>query len=123
MNTSQRAARANADDTDDKLFAHLQYLIERRQLDALLQPIIRMDNGDILGYEGLIRGPLNSPLHLPAQLFSVARAKGPTQGMALEQLCRQVVLQRFAELKLPASCFSMSARNACCCAPTRLCQT
>jgi diguanylate cyclase (GGDEF)-like protein len=109
MTTPQRA---RVDDTDDKLFAHLQYLVEHRQLNALLQPIIGMAGGDILGYEGLIRAPLNSPLHMPAKLFEIARKRGPQHEMALEKMCRQVVLQRFVALKLPGKLF-LNVSPAC----------
>lgn len=109
MKILQRTARAHDPDTAEQLLAHLQDIIKRRQLSALLQPIIRMASGDILGYEGLIRAPQGSPLHMPAKLFDVART-GPgagagALGMALEQLCREVVLQRFAKLKLPGKLF------------------
>jgi diguanylate cyclase (GGDEF)-like protein len=82
---------------------HLLDIIARRQLTALLQPIIQMGSGEIMGYEGLIRGPSDSPLHSPLNLFKVARANGLT--VQTEHLCRRVVLERFAELGLPGKLF------------------
>lgn len=81
----------------------LHDILAGRKLSALFQPIIQMASGDIIGYEGLIRGPSDSPLHAPMNLFKVARACGLT--LEVEHLCRQVVLERFAELKLPGKLF------------------
>ncbi|MEG1117165.1 MAG: EAL domain-containing protein, partial [Janthinobacterium sp.] len=78
-------------------------ILAGRKLSALFQPIIHMHSGDIIGYEGLIRGPSDSPLHAPMNLFKVARAHDLT--LEVEHLCRQVVLERFAELQLPGKLF------------------
>lgn len=82
---------------------HLHDIVARRQLTALLQPLVRMDSASIMGYEGLIRGPSDSPLHSPLKLFKVARACGMT--VEVEHLCRRVVLERFAELRLDGNLF------------------
>jgi diguanylate cyclase (GGDEF)-like protein len=86
-----------------KLSRRLREIIEKRQLHALFQPVLQMDGGDIIGYEGLIRGPSDSPLHSPMTLFKVARANNLT--VEVEHLCRQVVIERFAELALPGKLF------------------
>ena len=91
------------EDEDAVLRAHLHDIIARRQLSALFQPIVHMQTGDIIAYEGLIRGPSDSPLHAPMNLFKVARACGLT--VQVEHLCRQVILERFAELELPGKLF------------------
>jgi diguanylate cyclase (GGDEF)-like protein len=62
-----------------------------------------MQNGEIIGFEGLIRGPSDSPLHSPLNLFKVANSAGMSG--VVEHLCRQVVLERFAELALPGKLF------------------
>ncbi|HZX27789.1 MAG TPA: GGDEF domain-containing protein [Telluria sp.] len=85
------------------LVHHLHDIVARRQLTALLQPLVQMDSGEILGYEGLIRGPSDSPLHSPLNLFKAARSCGMT--VQVEHLCRRVVLERFAELDLPGKLF------------------
>ena len=81
----------------------LHDILAGRKLSALFQPIIHMQSGEIIGYEGLIRGPSDSPLHAPMNLFKVARAHDLT--LEVEHLCRQVVLERFAELQLPGKLF------------------
>lgn len=87
----------------NKLHERLQEIMERRQLSALFQPIVNMQNGEIVGYEGLIRGPSDSPLHSPLNLFKVATSAGVMT--EVEHLCRRVVLERFAELALPGKLF------------------
>jgi diguanylate cyclase (GGDEF)-like protein len=77
--------------------------MERRQLSALFQPIVAMQSGEIIGFEGLIRGPSDSPLHSPLNLFKVATSAGMMT--EVEHLCRRVVLERFAELALPGKLF------------------
>jgi EAL domain-containing protein (putative c-di-GMP-specific phosphodiesterase class I) len=88
---------------DAMLLSRLNEILEQRQLNALFQPIIQMQTGDIIGYEGLIRGPSDSPLHSPMNLFKVARANNLS--VEVEHMCRRVVLERFAELKLPGKLF------------------
>lgn len=97
------AAVAAEPDSEDMLGAHLHDIIARRQLSALFQPIIQMQTGEIIAYEGLIRGPSDSPLHAPMNLFKVARANNLT--VEVEHLCRRIVLERYAELKLPGKLF------------------
>ena len=95
--------RPELEDEEAVLRAHLYDILARRQLSALFQPIVNLQNGDIIAYEGLIRGPSDSPLHSPMSLFKVARASGLT--VQVEHLCRQVILERFAELQLPGKLF------------------
>src|SRR5690606_26196211 len=51
-------------------------ILERRALTPLFQPIADLRTGDIVGYEGLIRGPVDSQLFSPEVLFRVAGASG-----------------------------------------------
>ncbi|MBX9799533.1 MAG: GGDEF domain-containing protein, partial [Burkholderiaceae bacterium] len=97
---------AQYEDTDqaaDHLVQRLKEVIEHRQLTPLFQPIIRMQSGEIIGYEGLIRGPSDSPLHSPLNLFKVARACNLS--VEVEHLCRRITLEKFAELRLPGKLF------------------
>jgi diguanylate cyclase (GGDEF)-like protein len=81
----------------------LQEIIAQRKLSALFQPIIDMKNGEFLGFEGLIRGPADSPLHSPINLFGAAEQQGVS--LEVEMLARKVVLEAFARQKLPGSLF------------------
>ncbi len=81
----------------------LEEIIAGRKLSALFQPIITMKNGEFLGFEGLIRGPADSPLHSPFNLFSAAEQQGLS--LEVEMLARQIVLESFARQKLPGNLF------------------
>lgn len=98
-----RAAGAAPTGDEDPMLILLHEIIAQRKLTALFQPIVRMRNGEILGYEGLIRGPSNTPLHSPLALFKVARAH--QLSVQMEYLCRHIVLTRFAQLGLPGNLF------------------
>jgi diguanylate cyclase (GGDEF)-like protein len=92
-------------DSDDsqELETTLREILEQRKLTALFQPLLDLGSGEFLGYEGLIRGPANSPLHSPVNLFSAALRLDLS--LELEMLCRQIVLETFARLNLPGSLF------------------
>lgn len=81
----------------------LEEIIAARKLSALFQPIITMKNGEFLGFEGLIRGPADSPLHSPFNLFNAAEQQGLS--LEVEMLARQIVLESFARQKLPGNLF------------------
>lgn len=81
----------------------LQNILKQRKLSALFQPIITLCDGTILGYEGLIRGPADCPLHSPANLFSAAAQQGLS--VEVEMLSRQIVLAAFAAQNLPGKLF------------------
>ena len=73
-------------------------------MTALFQPIIDLKSGEFIGFEGLIRGPADSPLHSPINLFGAAEQQGLQ--LELEMLSRQIVLETFARLNLPGNLFS-----------------
>ena len=50
----------------------LHEIIQQRKLTALFQPILNLKTGEFYGYEGLIRGPSDSTLHSPINLFGAA---------------------------------------------------
>ncbi|MBI1175435.1 MAG: EAL domain-containing protein [Sideroxydans sp.] len=81
----------------------LHDILSQRSLTALFQPILDLKGGEFIGFEGLIRGPSNSVLHSPFNLFGAAQQHG--LALEIEMLCRQVVLETFARLKLPGSLF------------------
>ena len=81
----------------------LHEILHHRNLNALFQPVIDMRNGEITGYEGLIRGPADSSLHSPLNLFETAQRLGLT--LETEMLSRQIVLETFAKLNLPGNLF------------------
>ncbi len=81
----------------------LQDILNQRNLYALFQPVMNISDGTFLGFEGLIRGPADSPLHSPINLFAAARQQGLS--LEVEMLCRQIVLESFAAQNLPGNLF------------------
>lgn len=81
----------------------LQEILERRALSAIFQPIMDISNSQFLGFEGLIRGPADSPLHSPINLFAAAKQQGLS--LEVEMLCRQIVMEAFAAQRLPGKLF------------------
>jgi diguanylate cyclase (GGDEF)-like protein len=95
---------SNIDDSGrNVLLIPLKKIIEERQLSARFQPIIQMSDGLVLGYEGLIRGPSDSPLHSPLHLFQAAAEHNLS--VTVEHLCRRIVLEQFKLLNLPGKLF------------------
>jgi len=81
----------------------LQAILAQRSLSAAFQPILDLNGEGYIGFEGLIRGPANSPLHSPVDLFGAAQQYGLS--LETEMLSRQIVLESFARLKLPGRLF------------------
>lgn len=81
----------------------LQQLLEASELQAWFQPLVDLQSGDIVGYEGLIRGPADSPLHAPARLFGEAERLGIADNV--ESAARLAVIRQFALLALPGRLF------------------
>ena len=81
----------------------LQDILNQRDLSALFQPAMDFSSGTFIGYEGLIRGPADSPLHSPVNLFGAAKQQGLS--LKIEMLCRQIVLESFAAQNLPGQIF------------------
>lgn len=81
----------------------LRDILRHRRLTAWFQPIIDLKGGGIIGYEALIRGPSDSPLHSPLNLFMVAHGCGRL--VELDLLCREVNIQTFARLRLSGKLF------------------
>jgi EAL domain-containing protein (putative c-di-GMP-specific phosphodiesterase class I)/GGDEF domain-containing protein len=77
----------------------LQQLLASRDLQAWFQPVLDLKSGGVVGYEGLIRGPADNPLHSPTRLFGEAERLGLSS--EAEEAARLVVIQQFAELSLP----------------------
>jgi len=81
----------------------LHTVIQQQNLKVHFQPIVHVQTRQIYGYEGLIRGPVNTVLHSPTRLFEAATRAGCLA--ELDLLCRQSVIKRFAQLRLPGRLF------------------
>jgi len=100
---TQRASAYASKQRGGGMLAHLNEIIGQHLLTALFQLVIDLRSGTVFGYEGFIRGPSDSPLHSPINLFNVAARYGLM--VEIEHLCRRVVLERFTELGLPGKLF------------------
>lgn len=78
--------------------AALRAILAHDRLSPVFQPIVELASKRIIGYEGLIRGPSNSFLHSPLNLFETAEQHGLL--LQTERLARRVTIQRFADLTL-----------------------
>lgn len=99
---SHVADRHVGDDRNRK-YDLLQSIIDNCSLTAVFQPIVDMRNSNIMGYEGLIRGPSDGPLHAPIALLQAAEMRGRL--FEIERLCRKVTLESFVRLKLTGRLF------------------
>ncbi|MBC3476246.1 EAL domain-containing protein [Pseudomonas taiwanensis] len=81
----------------------LSVILAHRSIHSLFQPIISPNDGRIFGHEALSRGPSNSPLHSPLNLFTIARQAGRLT--ELEATCRESACRRFSEQNLEGKLF------------------
>ncbi|MDZ3990309.1 EAL domain-containing protein [Pseudomonas sp. Teo4] len=81
----------------------LSAILAHRSIHSLFQPIICPEDGRIFGHEALSRGPSNSPLHSPLNLFTIARQAGRLT--ELEATCRESACRRFSEQNLEGKLF------------------
>jgi diguanylate cyclase (GGDEF)-like protein len=81
----------------------LEVIIQEKQLSVYFQPIVDNNARTICGYEALIRGPINSPLHSPVILFEATRKQGSL--VKLELLCRELSILQFKKLNLSGKLF------------------
>lgn len=104
--------------TYDVLGSDLSRIILQRQLNPLFQPILDTRTGQVFGFEGLIRGPSDTVLHSPINLFNVARLTGQTP--QLEEACCQTLIKAYAHqapggrlfLNVGPAFFTRSTRRA-----------
>jgi len=82
---------------------HLWQILTQDLLYPHFQPIVDLRSGELIGHEALIRGPKDSPLHSPVDLFNTAIQY--EQLHALELSCRRLSLKRYAELEMNGKLF------------------
>jgi len=81
----------------------LTRILKGKLLTPVFQPIVSVNQKKIIGYEALIRGPSDSPLHSPPNLFDTARQHD--KHTQLEFVCREITISQFANLRLPGKLF------------------
>lgn len=85
------------------MLAELQRILSSESVSSLYQPIIDRYSGEIFAYEALSRGPSDSVLHAPLQLFDYARQHGLLS--EIENLCRKKAIEGFVRQQLPGKLF------------------
>jgi EAL domain-containing protein (putative c-di-GMP-specific phosphodiesterase class I)/GGDEF domain-containing protein/CBS domain-containing protein len=78
-------------------------ILEGKLLTPVFQPIVSVNQRQIVGYEALIRGPSDSPLHSPSNLFDTAERHDLQT--TLEFVCREIAIRRFAQMNIPGKLF------------------
>ena len=78
------------------LEGHLRQILAGRRLSPRFQPILQLRLGTVFSHEGLIRGPSDTVLHSPHNLFNVAQRAGLLQ--ELESECLRSILGAWADL-------------------------
>jgi len=73
-------------------------ILNGKLLTPVFQPIVSLSQKKIMGYEALIRGPSDSALHSPFNLFTTAEKYNLST--RLEFLCREIAIQRYADLNI-----------------------
>jgi EAL domain-containing protein (putative c-di-GMP-specific phosphodiesterase class I) len=75
---------------------HLQEMIRKQWVRMLFQPIVRLDNRDLIGYEALARGMHSDLSANPAELLALAERCGMLS--SLSQLFRHMAVQDSRQL-------------------------
>jgi len=78
-------------------------ILAAQKINIHFQPIITANGQAIFAYEALSRGPADSTLCSPIQLFS--EAKRQQQLFALESICRRKAIEQFTQQQLPGKLF------------------
>lgn len=78
-------------------------IIDQETVYSVFQPIIHLDDGSILGYEALLRGPEATCFHAPIPLFQAAEAVGRL--FELECIARKKAIECFIQQDLPGKLF------------------
>jgi EAL domain-containing protein (putative c-di-GMP-specific phosphodiesterase class I) len=97
LESEMRAAAKMALDLGGR--AAVQDIIDRRLLRTVLQPIVTVAEGRVVGVEALSRGPLNSAYERADLLFGAAGRSGLTE--ALELACATQAITYWRQLPEP----------------------
>jgi EAL domain-containing protein (putative c-di-GMP-specific phosphodiesterase class I) len=83
-------------ETRHRLHAEFQRILSKEQVTCVYQPVVRVGDYAVVGYELLARGPIQSELHRPDVLFEVARDQGRVP--ELDRLCRMMAARASSTL-------------------------
>ena len=87
-------ARAHPDrrvaDRDRVWRAELHRIIRDGAITVLFQPIVHLESREVIGYEALARGPLDTAFEAPRALFALGERFGGSSD--LDRMCREAAL-------------------------------
>ena len=95
--------KENVTQIRDEAAAQARRVVAGRELAVVFQPIFGFREGRIMGYEALVRGPADSLVCAPQDLFAAAQHAG--LAVELNVICIQEVLRAFARRSLEGSLF------------------
>ena len=87
----------------EDLHEELLDILRQESLKAMFQPILDLRGKAVHGFEGLIRGPSDSVLHAPLNLFRTARRLGLE--FELEVACCRTLIRAYAKSSLQQRLF------------------
>ena len=96
IDEATRGIQVEREENYTRLVEELDRILASEQITCVYQPVINLETFDVLGYEVLARGPLQSQLHLPDILFNVARDQGRVE--ELDRVCRVMAARGGATL-------------------------
>ena len=97
------AMKENVTQIREEAAAQLRRVLAGREISIVFQPIFGFREGRIVGYEALVRGPSDSLVCAPMDLFGAAQQAG--LAVELNVVCIQEVLRAFARRRLEGSLF------------------
>jgi EAL domain-containing protein (putative c-di-GMP-specific phosphodiesterase class I) len=83
-----------------RTFRDVDDVIDARAVEPVFQPIVRLDLGEVVGYEALARGPQGTPWANPMELFEAATKCGRLA--ELDWVCRAAAYRVALQARLPA---------------------
>ena len=89
--------------TPDARSAAFAAVLAERRVHIVFQPLLDLRSRSFHGFEALVRGPAESGLERPDQLFAAARACDRVA--EFDRLCVQTAIERFAALDLQGQLF------------------
>jgi EAL domain-containing protein (putative c-di-GMP-specific phosphodiesterase class I) len=92
-----------ADRLQGERAAELRRILHETLLTTHYQPIVDMEQGSIMGYEALTRGPLNTDFEMPKALFSCSESARLSS--QLDDLCRRHAVRNARGLTLDKKLF------------------
>ncbi|MDR1996585.1 EAL domain-containing protein [Azonexus sp.] len=100
--TDPRFVTETTDSSDAGNIREIKNILHAGSLRTVVQPIVRLSDRRLVGYETLSRGPRNSPLEHPDRLFTAAAGAGLS--LEAELTCARLALE-CTQKRVPAGQF------------------